>query len=345
MASRAKRSGETVVGTWSAPPIAADRNLGWASALTTPRPRAGDPESMSDDTAGGPQPRVEVQRIAVLGTGIMGSEFVRNLLTAGFEVQIWNRSRAKTEALIQAGAAYRASPALAAHGADVLITMLSDGTTVDAVMTGPDGALHAVKPGAIWVQMSTVGVKWCDRLAQLGAQQGVAFVDAPVSGSAEAARHRQLVILASGGRPHRARLEPIFGTLGSRTVWLTEVGDGSRLKLVLNNWLAILVEGIAESLALSEGLGLDPRLFLTTIDGGALAARYAMDKAGAMLSGDFALRHAAKDATLAVDAASDHGVQLALTTALLERWRRAIADGHGDDDVAAAVTAAEKARR
>ncbi len=283
------------------------------------------------------------RRVGVLGTGIMGSELVRNLLTSGFEVYVWNRTPAKAQALTAEGARYAASPALAAADVDVLITMLSDGAIVQEVMAGPHGALNALAPGAIWVQMSTVGVGWCDRLAQLAAQNGVAFVDAPVSGSPQAAARRQLVILASGAQPHRARLQPMFGALGRRTLWLSHVGNGSRLKLVLNNWLAVLVEGMAESLALSSALGVDPHLFLSAVDGGALAARYATDKANAMLAGDFApgfpLRHAAKDATLAVDAARDHGIALSLTAVLLTRWRQAIAEGHGDDDVASAVTA------
>ena len=220
--------------------------------------------------------------------------------------------------------------------------MLSDGSAVDTAMTGAHGALRGLSTNAVWVQMSTVGVQWCDRLAHLASQHGVAFVDAPVSGSAVAARHRQLLILASGPRTHRAALNPVFETLGRRTMWLDRAGDGSRLELVLNNWLAILVEGIAESLSLSTALDVDPHVFLSAIDGGALAARYATDKAIAMLAGDFTpgfpLQHATKDAMLAIDAARAHGVDLALTTTLLAHWRRAIAEGHGGDDVASAVT-------
>jgi len=298
---------------------------------------------MTNPTKTGQGTRPEVRRVAVLGTGIMGSELARNLIAAGFEVHVWNRTPAKAEALTAQGARFAASPALAAAEVDVLITMLSDGATVDAVMAGPQGALKALRPGAIWVQMSTVGVGWCDHLAQLAAQHGVAFVDAPVSGGPQVARQRQLVILASGARPYRTRLQPMFDALGRRTLWLSQVGNGSRLKLVLNNWLSVLVEGMAESLAFSSALGVDPRLFLSAVDGGALAARYATDKGNAMLAGDFApgfpLRHATKDASLAVDAAQDRGLQLALTAALLTRWRQAIAEGHGNDDVASAVTA------
>jgi 3-hydroxyisobutyrate dehydrogenase len=281
--------------------------------------------------------------VAVLGTGTMGAPIARTLMRAGFAVRAWNRTPAKAEALIAGGASFAPRPAVAADGADVLITMLADGAAVENVMTGQAGALPALSPGAVWIQMSTIGVEWTQRLAALAAHRGVAFVDAPVSGSSEPAEQGQLVILASGARRVRLRVEPIFDVLGRQTVWLEHVGDGSRLKLALNNWLAVQVEGMAETLTLSATLGLDPHLFVNTIAGGPLASGYAVAKGKAMLDAQFRpgfpLRHAAKDATLARDAAREGGLTLPLTAALLPRWQDAIAHGHGDDDVASAVTA------
>jgi 3-hydroxyisobutyrate dehydrogenase len=303
-------------------------------------------EGMSAHSSNGSaaQTPTGARRIAVLGTGLMGSAMAANLLAAGFTVAVWNRSPEKAKPLVDRGARQAASPAAAAADADVLITMLSDGAAVNAVMTGPDGALRALRPGAVWVQMSTVGVDWCDGLAWLADQSSVQFVDAPVSGSSQAARNRHLVVLASGAPICRELLEPVFDAIGRKTLWSQRMGDGSRLKLALNNWLAILVEGMAESLTLSGALGLDPHLLLKAIDGGALASRYATDKANAMIDADFTprfpLRLAAKDATLALDAGREYGVRLPLTTALLRQWHRAIANGHADDDVAAAVAAA-----
>jgi 3-hydroxyisobutyrate dehydrogenase len=172
----------------------------------------------------------------------------------------------------------------------------------------------------------------------------VAFVDAPVSGSSSAAEEGELVILASGATTVRPRVEPIFDVLGHQTLWLQSTGDGSRLKLALNNWLAVLVEGMVETLTLSEALGLDPHLLLEAVGDGPMASDYALAKGIAMLNGEFVpgfpLRHATKDAELALSAAHRHGVELPLTSALLPRWYEAIAGDHGDDDVASAVTAA-----
>jgi 3-hydroxyisobutyrate dehydrogenase len=282
--------------------------------------------------------------VAVLGTGTMGAPIARNLLRAGMPVRVWNRTPAKAAELTTHGALVATSPAAAATGVDVLITMLTDGAAVEHVMTGPRGALSTLGPDAIWVQMSTVGVEWSDRLAHLAARHGVTFVDAPVSGSSRPAEDGQLVILAAGAPSTRPRLEPIFEPLARQILWLDRVGDGSRLKLALNNWLAVLVEGMAETLTLSSALGLDPHLFVTTVAGGPLTSRYATDKAIAMLDADFTpgfpLQHAAKDAALATEAAHRRGLQLPLTDTLLDRWHQAIAAGHGHDDVASTITVA-----
>jgi 3-hydroxyisobutyrate dehydrogenase len=285
--------------------------------------------------------------IAVLGTGTMGAPMARNLLRAGFGVRVWNRTVAKAAALAADGAQPARTAAAAAANADVLITMLADGAAVEQVTAGPTGALSVLRPGAIWIQMSTVGVQWCDRLAELADCHGVRYVDAPVSGSAGPAARGELEILASAADSARVLAEPIFDVLGRRTVWLPRRGDGSRLKLALNNWLAVLVEGMAETLTFVGALGLDPHVMLAGITGGPLASEYALAKGLAMLDRDFApgfpLRHAAKDAELALHAADQHAVHLPLTDALLPRWRAAIANSHGGDDVASAVTAAVNA--
>jgi 3-hydroxyisobutyrate dehydrogenase len=281
--------------------------------------------------------------VAVLGTGTMGAPMARNLLNAGFGVQVWNRTPAKA-ARVGVGARRASTPAEAAVGADMLITMLTDGAAVEGVMTGPKGALSMLPSGAIWIQMSTVGAEWSDRLADLVVSHDVAFVDAPVSGSSGAAEQGELVILASGATTVRPRVEPIFDILGRQTVWLQSIGDGSRLKLALNNWLAVLVEGMVETLTLGEALGLDPHVVLEAIADGPMASEYALAKGAAMLDAEFVpgfpLRHATKDAELALSAAHRHGMELPLTNALLPRFHEAIAADHGGDDVAAAVVAA-----
>ena len=279
--------------------------------------------------------------IAFLGTGRMGAPMAANLARAGFAVRAWNRTASRAAALAEDGAAIAASPAEAVRNAGIVITMLADGPATEQAATGPDGFLPGAA-GLIWVQMATVGTDWTTRLAGSAARHGVTFVDAPVSGSQGPAQAGQLTILASGPGQVRDVLAPVFGTLGRATVWLGPAGQGTRAKLVLNSWLVDLTEATAETLAFARQLGLDPAAIVGLLRSTPLGSPYAAQKAGLMLAGDFApsfaLKHALKDAELAAMAAQASGAELTLTQALLPRWRRAAADGHAEDDLAAIYT-------
>jgi 3-hydroxyisobutyrate dehydrogenase len=285
--------------------------------------------------------------IAVLGTGRMGGPIARTLLAAGFDVRVWNRSPAKVEPLAAAGARIAGDPREAVAGAEVVITMLADGRAVEETMLEPGGALSAIAPGAVWIQMGTIGPEWTGRFAGLAEHSGVHLVDAPVSGSDGPAARGELVVLASGpghGKGHaniRRRIQPVFDALARRTVWIGAVGDGSRFKLLLNSWLVSTVEAAAEAVALAEGLGLDPTLLLDVLEDGPLASPYALDKARSMVEREFTpgfpLSHALKDARLAGSAARMANVAVPLTSAIITRWAEVEAQGHGHDDVASVV--------
>jgi 3-hydroxyisobutyrate dehydrogenase len=286
--------------------------------------------------------------IAFLGLGRMGRPMAMNLIRAGFHVRVWNRTLSKTSEFAAVGGVPAATPAHATRGADVVITMLTDGPAVRAAMSGagPESGLAGGHPAQIWVQMSTVGVAWTERLAVDAAAHRVSFVDAPVSGSEGPATSGDLVILASGPSTPAVRdtLAPVFAALGRSTVWLGEAGAGTSAKLVLNNLLVDLVEVTAEALSFAEGLKLDPAAVVELLGQTPLGSPYTVQKARAMVAGDFrpafALKNALKDAGLAVDAAQASDTRLALTEALLPRWERAAASGHGDDDLAAVYAVA-----
>jgi 3-hydroxyisobutyrate dehydrogenase len=170
----------------------------------------------------------------------------------------------------------------------------------------------------------------------------VHFFDAPVSGSQGPAQAGELTILASGPHWMAEAVAPVFEVLGRATTWLGPAGNGTRAKLVLNNWLADITETTAETLSFARQLGLDPAAIVDLLESTPLGSPYAMQKARTMLAGDFtpafALKHALKDADLAAQAAQESGAELTLTSALLPRWRRAVASGHADDDLAAIYT-------
>jgi 3-hydroxyisobutyrate dehydrogenase len=284
--------------------------------------------------------------IAFLGLGQMGAPMAGRLVSGGFNVRVWNRTRGREDALVAAGAFAATTPAEAAHGANVIITMLTDGSTVEAVMNGADGVLSQSHQGALWLQMSTVGVEWTQRLHDIAVSKGVTFVDAPVSGSVAPATSGQLLILASGPDEAQTPATPIFDLLGRRTVWLGSAGAGSSAKLVLNNWLADLVEMVVETLKFSEKLGLDPHAIVDILDDVPIGSPYAVAKARSMLAGDFtasfALKHAIKDAVLAVHSAQEVDGDLALTRSFLSWWQAALVDGAGDDDVSVVYRYAPK---
>jgi 3-hydroxyisobutyrate dehydrogenase len=189
--------------------------------------------------------------VAVLGTGIMGAPMARNLASAGHEVRAWNRTPAKAEGL---GATVASTPAQAVEGADVVITMLADGPTVAAVM----GDVR-LGDDVVWWQASTVGVEWPGQFAP--------HVDGPVMGTRKPAEDGKLTVLASG--PGRERLGEVFEPVSAKVIDLgDEIGAGQRMKLVGNAWVLGLVEALAETIALAERLGVDPRDFLAMIEGG-----------------------------------------------------------------------------
>lgn len=255
--------------------------------------------------------------VAVLGTGTMGAGMVRSLRRAGIGVRMWNRDGSKAQALTDTGAEAFGSPAEAASGADVVLTMLLD---AEAVLDAVGQAAPA--PGTIWLQCSTVGLDGFERTAQTARELGLVLVDCPVQGSRGPAEEGALVMLASGPEDARDRLAPVLDAVGRRTVWLGEAGAGSRLKLATNAWVLMLTAATAQSLALARGLGVDPQAFFAVLEGGPLDSPYARAKAGAMLAGEypvaFSLAGAVKDARFIRAALRSAGVSDRLMAALLE---------------------------
>ena len=278
-------------------------------------------------------------RVAVLGTGIMGSAMARNLVSAGLRTTVWDRSSTATAPLAGAGALVAGSPAEAVGDAQVVITMLPTAEVVTSVIFD-SGVAGALPGGAVWAQMGTIGLAETTGISRrLGQQRpDVMFVDAPVSGSKGPAEAGQLLILASGPPAAAAAVRPVFSAVGRRTVWLGEAGQGSRMKLAVNAYMSILIEGVAEALELAGQLGIDDSKLAEAIEGGPLDAPIADAKLHKMVRGDFApefpLEWALKDVDLAISAAGDD--ELPLLAALSRQWHAAVDAGHGREDVSAA---------
>src|SRR5277367_508881 len=277
--------------------------------------------------------------VAVIGAGIMGSAMARNLAAAGLTTRVWDRAASATGPLADAGAVVSASAREAVRDAGVVITMLPTADVVESVIFD-GGVAEAFADGCVWAQMGTIGVQATLRIRdRLAAQRpGVMFVDAPVSGSKGPAEQGQLLILASGPAAAADSVRPVFDVIGRKTVWLGEAGRGSQMKLVVNAYLSILIEGVAETMELADRLGIGHQQLAEVIEGGPLDAPLADAKFHKMDRGDFAaefpLEWALKDVDLVIDAAG--GQALPLLNALSGQWHAAVAAGYGREDISAA---------
>lgn len=280
-------------------------------------------------------------RVAVLGTGLIGAGVARNLARKGFEVRAWNRSASKAEALAADGVSPCTDILQAVDGAAIILTVLKDG---DAVAASMEAALPAIPKGAVWLQLSTVGIAATDRLTSLAAANGLAFYDAPVQGTRQPAEQGKLVILASGPLDERAAAEAIFDAIGQRTIWVSdEAGASSRLKLALNSYVFAITHGVAESLSIAKALGVDPALVIEAITGGPLDSGFFQGKSTAIIKEDYAtsfsIENAVKDSQLIIDGLAETSINLDLAVAGLTRFQRAGDAGHGEKDMAATFLA------
>jgi 3-hydroxyisobutyrate dehydrogenase len=274
--------------------------------------------------------------VAVLGIGAMGHGMAASALRAGIPTIVWNRTMEATRDLAELGAEVAGTAAEAARRAGIVVTMVTD---ADAVMSvaRDQGMLAALVPGAVWAQMSTIGVAGIDRIAAMaGAERpDVMLLDAPVSGSKDPAERGQLTIFGSGPGVARSRATPLFDALGQRTTWAGAAGAGTRLKLVNNTWLAFAAEAVAASVALARRLGLETETVADALGGGTLVSTWQEAKlrriADGEFSAQFALSLALKDVHLALQAAGD--ARFAALACLADEWQRAVDQGLGEQDL------------
>ncbi len=277
--------------------------------------------------------------VAVLGTGTMGSATARRLLLAGTAVRVWDRDHRAAMHLAEAGATAFDDPKEAVSEAAIVLTWLPTPEAVSQVILDRE-ALDAMAPDAVWAQMGTIGVEATESLAAQAARHrpDVLFVDAPVSGSRHPAESGELLVLASGPEAARPLVEPVFDVLSRRTLWLGKAGTGSRLKLVLNTWLAFEVEAAAEAAAVATRLGVALDVVATAAGGNPLASPLALSKLDkiekADFSPEFSLEWALKDLEL-MRASVDAG-QAPIAGAIADRWRHLVDQGYGSLDVSAA---------
>ncbi|PWI05743.1 3-hydroxyisobutyrate dehydrogenase [Streptomyces sp. NWU339] len=272
--------------------------------------------------------------VTVLGAGALGAAMATRLGETGHDVRLWNRTREKARVVAEQAAGITAVEALgdAVSGASVVITVLRDG---DAVATVMSDALPRLDDAAVWVQASTVGPRSADALAGLARDHGVAFLDAPVSGSTAPARQGKLIWIVAGSEDVLTRARPVLDALGSSVQHVGTGVEGSAVKLAVNAWMTAATVAASDVLALCDALGVDHATLVRVLEAGPLSMPYELQKVGAMeetsYAPGFAVRLALKDVDLAAEAATPSP----LFQAVRDRLEATVAAGHGNDDLAA----------
>ncbi|HTZ96557.1 MAG TPA: NAD(P)-dependent oxidoreductase [Terriglobales bacterium] len=280
-------------------------------------------------------------RIAFLGLGIMGRPMASNLVKAGHEVTVWNRTAKEVE-----GARMAASPAEAARGAEVVWTCVSDTNAVESVLLGPQGVVEALSEGQIYVDSSTISPTATRKFAERVQAKGAQYVDAPVTGSKVGAENGTLIFIVGGEESAIEILKPLFAATGKKFFRMGETGKGQAAKLVMNLQIAMIYEGFAEALTLATKLGVDAQTLIPLIEASMVKSGVVEYKAPFVLRRDFSpnfpLRLMRKDIILAREAAREARVKLPGLEMVEEIYDMATEDGHENLDYAATLTLLEK---
>jgi len=284
---------------------------------------------------------MSLPHIAFLGLGIMGGGMARRLAGAGYSLAVYNRNPARAEPLAQEGVRVAQTARDTATGADIIVSMVADDAASRSVWTGDAGALAGASSGSLLVECSTLTVAWVRTLAGLAAERGCELVDAPVTGSKQAAAAGQLNFLVGASADAFARVRPVLEPMSRSVNHLGPVGSGASVKLVNNFLCGVQVAAFAEALAWLERDGIDPVKALALLTDGAAGSPIVKLMATRMTTPDYSpnffLHLMAKDLGYAIETAASHGVPLETGSAALELFQRAISVGYGDHDMAAVV--------
>jgi len=281
-------------------------------------------------------------RVAFLGLGIMGRSMASNLVKAGHELTVWNRSSGKDVE----GARSTASPAEAAAGAEVIWMCVSDTQAVESLLFGPLGVEQSLTRGMVLVDSSTISPSATRKFAERVRPKGVDYVDAPMTGSKAAAESGTLIFMVGGEEAAIEKLKPLFAAMGKLFFRMGETGKGQAAKLAMNLQIALIYEGFAEALTLATKLGVNAETLLPVVQASMVHSGVVEYKAPFVLKRDFTpnfpLRLMHKDIHLALEAAKEVRAKLPGLETVEEIYEMATEDGHGNLDYAATLTLLEK---
>lgn len=277
--------------------------------------------------------------VGFLGLGIMGKAMAMNLLRSGYKVIVWNRTLSKCDELVEHGATVGETPAVVVKKCKYTIAMLSDPSAAISVVFGKDGILEEICSGKGYIDMSTVDADTSTKISEAVTSKGGHFIEAPVSGSKKPAEDGQLIILAAGEKELYDEALPLFDVLGKKSFFLGQVGNGAKMKLVVNMIMGSMMNAFSEGLELTERSGLDNHTLLDVLDLGAMANPMFKMKGPSMLKNSyspaFPLKHQQKDMRLALALGDETAVSMPVAAAANEAFKKARSMGLGDLDFSA----------
>ncbi|XP_062144675.1 glyoxylate/succinic semialdehyde reductase 1 [Alnus glutinosa] len=277
--------------------------------------------------------------VGFLGLGIMGKAMTINLLHHGFKVTVWNRTLSKCDELVKLGASIGETPAAVAKKCKIIIAMLSDPSAALSVVFDKDGVLEQIVHGKGYIDMSTVDADTSLKISEAITSKGGHFLEAPVSGSKKPAEDGQLVILAAGEKALYEEAIPAFNVLGKKSFFLGQVGNGAKMKLVVNMIMGSMMNAFSEGLVLAGESGLDPYTLLDVLDLGGIANPMFKLKGPTMIQNSyspaFPLKHQQKDMRLALALADENAVSMPVAAAANEAFKKARSMELGDLDFSA----------
>lgn len=285
-------------------------------------------------------------KVAVLGLGIMGGGMARRLLSSGFPVYAYNRTRDRAAALEKAGAIIADSPREAASRAEIVISMVADDPASRNVWLGEAGALAGAAKGSLLIESSTVSVAWVRELAAMAAERGCDFVDAPVTGTKPHAQSGELFYMVGGSEAAFARAREVLSVLGREVLHMGPTGSGALIKLINNFVCGVQAASFAEALELVGASGIDREKCIAVLSNSALASPLIKRIVTSMAANDytpnFPLKLMTKDIGYAMSEARREGISLETAGPALKMFQHATQQGLGDSDFSAIVKSVGK---
>jgi 3-hydroxyisobutyrate dehydrogenase-like beta-hydroxyacid dehydrogenase len=284
--------------------------------------------------------------VGIIGLGIMGSSFASNLLSRGYNIHVYNRTKEKAQPFVEKGAIFHPTPKALASKSDIIMTSLTDEAAVDAVAYGKEGLLNGAKKGALWIDLSTIDPSASIKHSKAAKQAGLERLDTPVVGSKDLALKGELIILVGGNLEIFKKYEKFLSEIGKTVIYLGEDGNGHKMKLVINLHLGLLAEAFSEALVFSQKLGFEPKTFVETINNTPHKNYFSLNKGSKIVEGNFepafSLNNLFKDLKLVEKEMIQTRAILPMTSIVIEEYSKVIQKGEGQKDISFIVREIQK---